>query len=245
MKIRLRALPILAILTTLSACKTDPLALSDRNAEKVIERTFSESSVAIPLGRLTSVGDLIGSRQPDRTKGEVSQDEFRDLRVWEQIGVIKVSEIQALSKGFSGWNDFFALSQRGVQTRFIAAEGPKASRVRCSDDQRKKYSKDWGQISLLCVPTGRITVERIGQNEVHSIGTDHYRAIMGTYIATPSPIMSEFHEKSGQKTIREGKFVVALKHDPFSGEWNFVTADFTYRDSEFQTNAVKTLLGQN
>lgn len=240
----LKALPIVVILTAFSACKTDPLALSDSSAKQIIERTWRDGVLIIPFGRLTSVGNLIDSRQPDRSKGEISQAEFQTLRIWEQIGLIKISDVHDLSKGFSGWSDLFALSQNGVQTRFVVTEGPKASQVRCSDDQRKKYGKAWGQVGVLCVPDGEATVEKIVQNELHSIGADHYRAIKGTHKWTPSRTMSEYSERTRQTSKRERKFMVALKHDPFSEEWKFVAVDIADRDSEFRTSAVTSLLGR-
>jgi hypothetical protein len=228
----------------LSACKPDPLALSDSTAGKLIERTWNGGVLIVPVGRLTSVGNIINSRQPDRTKGEVSQSEFQSLRVWQQLGFIKISEVHDLSKGFSGWNDFFALTQNGVQTRFVVAEGSKASQIPCSDDQRMKFGRAWGQTRLLCVPDGEARVEKIVQNEVHLIGADHYRAIMGMHTWTPSPIMSEYLARTGQASKRERKFMVALKHDPFSGDWNLVAVDLADRDSEFPTNSVTSLLGR-
>jgi hypothetical protein len=244
MQSHLKALPVVVMLMACSACKPDPLALSDSAAKKLIERTWNGGVLVIPVGRLTSVGNLINSRQPDRSKGEVSQAELQSLRVWEQLGFLKISEVHDLSKGFSGWNDFFALSQNGVQTRFVAAEGPKAPQIPCSDDQRLKYGTTWGQTRLLCVPDGEARVERIVQNELHPIGADHYRAIMGTHTWTPSQIMSEYLAKTGQTSKPERKFMVALKHDPFSGDWKPVAVDIADRDAEFQSNGVTSLLGR-
>ena len=62
----LKALLLAVILLALSACKPDR------------ERTWSGRVVIVPLGRLTSVGNLINNREPDRSlKGRSHRQSFK------------------------------------------------------------------------------------------------------------------------------------------------------------------------
>jgi hypothetical protein len=226
----------------LSSCRTDPWALSNSQAKKRIEQIWREGVIVIPVGRLSAVREAMGGRPPDRSKGEVSLTEFQNLRIWEQIGVVKIAEVHDLSKGFNGWNDWFALTQSGTQVRFVSSEGPRAAELHCTESQRTRIGRGWGQTSVLCIPDGAASVDRIVQNDLHPIGADHYRAIIGTHTWTPSPMMAEYFKKTGQEPKRERKFMAALKFDPFASVWDLVTADIASRDSEFQTHTVTNLL---
>src|ERR1700736_6305040 len=98
MSSRTRILCIILAAIVLAACRTDPWALSDGQARKRIEEIWREGIIVIPIGRLSAVREVMGGRPPDRSKGEVFLTEFQNFRNWEQIGVLKVTEVHDLSK---------------------------------------------------------------------------------------------------------------------------------------------------
>lgn len=226
----------------LAACGTDPLALSDSEAKKRIAQIFGGSMEFVPLGHLSAVRDAIGGRQLDRGKGEISLAEFKNLRTWEQVGIVKIADVQDLSNGFTGWNNWFALTQSGTQIRFLASEGPKAGEFHCTDSVRTWVRKYWGETTVLCVPQGEKTMGKIVQNERHDVGADHYRVVTGTYVYNASPIYSEYLKTAGKRKTMDVRFIVALKYDPFSSIWNMATVDTAEGDAEFRTQNVRSLL---
>lgn len=195
----------------------------------------------LPLGRLTAVREG-GDRSPRPSEGEVSLNAFNDLKAWSSLGVLKISEVHNLSRGFSGWGDFWALSQNSVQARFVSSEGPKAAAFRCTDRERKLIGNKWGQFNYLCIPGGTGRIERTVHNELISIRADYYWVVRGTHTWTLPPIQVEYLTLMRQQQTPIRKFRTVLKFDPFDSVWILVAFDIANRYMEFSIDHVGTFL---
>jgi hypothetical protein len=193
----------------------------------------------LPLGRLTAIR---GERSPRQSEGEVSLSTFNDLKVWSALGVLKISEVRELSREFTGWGDFWQLSQNAVQARFASSEGPKAGAFRCTERERRLVGNRWGQLNYLCVPGGTGKIERIVQNELLSIRADYYRVVRGTHTWTLPPIRVEYLDFIREEQTPARKFRAVLRFDPFDSVWVVFAFDIAGRYQEFSTDHVGTYL---
>ena len=235
---------LFALLLASYGCGQEQYALSDSQAKDLFEKIWATQFQVLPLGQLSAIGGPAASlRQPNRQQGEVSQEDLSRIRVLDQMGVVKLTVLQDLSKGFTNWNDWMALTQSGIQIRFAVAPTAQAKALQCSAGQRALVAKIYGNREGLCVLPGVATVERIVSNEARVIGADHYRVVMGNHTWESTPIVAEVERREGKQQSRERKFMVALKYDPFSSEWKTVAIDLADHDKEFSTHSVSTLLG--
>jgi hypothetical protein len=229
----------------LCGCGKDPLALSDREATRIIEPELMLVFTPVPLGHLAVVGD---GRVPNLPKGEITEHLFSTLAVWDRLGLIKITEKRDLTGRFSGWDNWFALSQRGVVRTLNSVEGPKGRGLRCSGDIQMKVGKSYyGELPCLCVPTGTPTVERIIRNDLRSVGVEYYRIVIGEYSESLSTFTKEFQIAFTKGEWRAGRnrFIAVLKHDPFSGKWKLVESRKGRPNQEIDSSFVRDILKAN
>jgi hypothetical protein len=243
----LRLSTTVIILFACCCCGQTSQTLSDGEAKIRIEKYWEAGDLLMfPLGQLTVIGGLGVS--PDRkiaeSKRELDRGGFVSMQIFEQMGIVAISQQEDLTKRFTTWENWLSMTQNGVQARIIAKPGPQAGACHCDEQQQAAAMKVYGDTNVLCISKGHATIEKIVQNEARTVGVDHYRAVLGTHVWTASPIMQEFYRRAGQPQKAERKFMAALKYDPFDSEWHVVAQDIADRDATFLTRNVNDLLAQ-
>jgi hypothetical protein len=229
------------------------LALSDREAAQQIQEYWHrnpwfKTALLIPLGRVTVLRDegMFNLQKADHSKREITLSELKELKDWEDVGVLKVTVNEDLSKSFTNWNDWLALTQKGVQLRVVISEGTRGHELGCTPSQQAYASRSYGNSAGVCVPLGAYTgVKSIVKNELHSVGIDHYRVILGTstWKRTSLSIKKDYPRAPKTENFDTNcKFIVALKHDPFTGKWNAVAQDVGDEGVDFYTHNVNKLI---
>ena len=91
-----------------------------------------------------------------------------------------------------------------------------------------------------CVPTGKNVVDKIVENGLYVVGTEHFRAVKGLYTWTAAPLAADLMrvDRNGQRP-----FVSALQYNPFNKGWDLKATDFGTPDGNIETHRVNDLLG--
>ena len=157
-----------------------------------------------------------------------SEDDFGLHRVLAEAGIFEIQDRQSVL---------------GDNWREVTIElSPKAQQL----------VKEWGtpeRENTFCLKRGTLRVTNIGRNELYQKGLDNYRVLMGLgewefteetkFVESAArDAMADAGVPPPEADLRFQKFIVLLKHDPFRGEWRFVTGDMVQVDEEFQGNRV-------
>jgi len=230
----LKMLLVLAVCLTFSAYASDELTQADASA--IISNVLNKDCKPVSIGNALISPDqdprLPRGADPDDYPGwwmfSDPEDEFGLHRILEKAGIFEIEE-RPSSLG-ENW--------REVTVRL----SPKG----------KDLVEQWGlprRENVFCIKRGNLKITNIGRNELHQKGLDNYRVLMGTgdweFTEEMEFVTNEVRlalMKAGmtvpETDLRSSKFIVLLKHDPFRGEWRFVTADMAQVDEEFQSNRV-------
>ena len=203
-----------------------PEHLSDSDARAVIERVWNAADVGLVLGDIMFV-----SGNADTSKGRDSITEWPLYEAFARNGVLSVRNVRDLTGQFTGWNDFFALTQSGVR---------KTATIAATDQGKARGTlKHVGAFDELWIKVASTTVESIAANDEDIVGTDKYRVIVGTHTySVPDEMSAAFEAARGWDHVKERRFKVLLKFDPIDKDWKFVAADIGKRSDDFRTNQV-------
>lgn len=220
--------------------------ISNEEAAKIVRRDIETMNImADPIGKLSVIRQSPVKPKADYSQGEINPSDFKELQLLAKLGVVKISQSQDLSKEFTNWNDWFAMTQQGVAVRIAVTRTPAIKDYpQCSSSQRTWVEKNFnlGKQDFVCFPVGELTVDKIVSNEIRTVGADHYAIVMGTYSQELTPAMKSFFALAGQTPASQKKFVTALKFDPFTDGWVIKALDQADRQQEFKTENVNRLL---
>jgi hypothetical protein len=171
------------------------------------------------------------AENPEMAKGRESVSEWPLYEAFAKRGIITLSDERDLTRNFGGWDDFFALSQSGVR---------RTATVRLSERGKAAGTvKRDGAFDVLWLKVATTKVETIIANGQESVGGDQYRVIMGTLTYDIPPDLAQVWEASrGWNHVRDRRFKVLLKYDPFDKQWKMVAVDTSKRTEDFATNNV-------
>lgn len=217
---------------SLAACSSDgPDSLRDSSAAAVLQEAWKEDVWLFNLGPIQfRRGDSSGP-------GYTMYSRYPWYRVMAEKGLIKLETERDLSGGFSGWNDFFALTQAGVQrtaTVVLTSEGAKIGSLQNAGTGSE----------FVTFVVGGYQIEGVVSNEALDINGDKYRVIQGTHAFDPKPDFIGVMEDLGQDTSRDRRFRALLKYDVFGSKWKLQIADVGRRDVDFQSQLVPSTLAQ-
>lgn len=208
-----------------TAPRADPLGNGE--ARTVIETAWNKAGVELMLGEVKFVAENL-----DQGKGREGIEMWPLYQAFAKSGVIAISNEKDLTKNFGGWNDWFSLTQSGVRrtaTIRLGERGKAGGTV-----------KRIGDFDLLLMKVATTKVESIVANDEVLVGTDQYRVVLGTFTSDVRAEMSAAFERyrDRNKFLREGRFKILLKYDPFDKQWRMVTQDFGKRTEDFRSNTV-------
>lgn len=221
---------------TLSACSGGPDAGTISQMKTAIESEWNRTNLGLVIGdvRFVQVGGL-GGGTPEPSKGEDALSELPLYRAFAAEGLITITDERDLTNGFSGWSDWFQLTQSGVRrTAKIALTGK---------GMQSGEVKKAGNVDELWLRVGTAKIEDIVANDSLTIGTDHYRVVQGTHtFEIPQNLAAAYAEARGDRLGRERRFKALLKYDPFEKKWLYLEADQGPRTGAFTTERVDQAL---
>jgi hypothetical protein len=96
----------------LAACTTSPYALSDRAAKEIFVHIMSDPArtTLLPLGNLSVISSMHEHFEGVTGSDKISQAAFAYYQNLKRDDLITITNYRDLTRGFQGWNAFFALS---------------------------------------------------------------------------------------------------------------------------------------
>jgi hypothetical protein len=223
----------------LAACATSPYALSDRAAKDIFVHIMNDPARAtlLPLGNLSVVSSMHERFEGVKGNDKISQEAFAYYQNLKREDLITITNYRDLTKGFQGWNSFFALSQQGIAQQFSAEPTAKANSLVCPDATLKAFAIT----KALCLSDGQLQTATVTQNQLLTSGSDYYRVVRGFHEWSWNPVFVKIMEKRKGEFGRERKFAMLLKFDPFKKNWSSVAMDVGNRDVDLLTNGVEKM----
>ena len=208
---------------------------------QVIEALWNGNFYGIILG-----GVKFKSDSPFESHGTANAskgiENYQELPIYEAFareGIISMTQ-RDLSKDFTGFGDFFELSQNGIR---------KTAQVTLTEKGRASGAiQKFGETSVLTLKPVTYKVSRIVADE--SVNTVAYklRIVQGVQEIQIPEFLREAWAKVYGYSAGERKFKVLLKFDPFDEKWKvFVDGseavqDFAAVNAEFNTHNVDQVL---
>lgn len=226
---------VAAILLLAAASPTAAADLTERIAIEAIEKLWRDSFVTV------LVGDVSVTRTTPRGDRELGADIFKS--VYKQLadaGYLTIEEDPASASYNAGesfsWGQFLNSTVGGVQARVRITPTARAL------DGDLEGAPD-GQIWW---PLGTQRVTKVVSIETLRRGVDDYGIVRVLYDAQFTDFFrSGYYPTCGDRTGGEKqKAIVLLKHDPFAGEWKWVTEDDAAAAEEFCTKYVSAVVGE-
>ena len=220
-------------LLCLVACSSDgPSNLRDGTAKSVLQEAWKEEL------RVFKLGSIQFRRGNSSGPGYDMLSSYPRYRALANKGLLKLENDRDLSGNFTGWNDFFALTQSGVQrtsTVVLTPEGAKIGTVHQVANTEGKF------VTFIF---GGYRIEKIVSNEAVDMNGDKYRVVLGTHVFEVRPEFLDVMTQAGEPTFRDRRFRALLKYDAFDSKWKLQISDVGPRDVDFQSQNVPTRLAQ-
>ncbi|MGK2962003.1 MAG: ankyrin repeat domain-containing protein [Gemmatimonadaceae bacterium] len=171
------------------------------------------------------------ARAPEVASREDALSEFPLYRALAAEGYLTISDERSLTGAFTGWGDFYQLTQRGVQ---------RTASISVTEKGRENGElRSVGQIEVAFFSIGSAQIEEIVANDTLTIGADRYRVVLGTHTFEPVPWLREALREARNDTLpRERRFKALLKYDAFSKTWGYLVSDIGSRAVGFATSEV-------
>lgn len=220
-------------------CSNGP-ALPDGQAKELMQSFLNRlSRMELWLGNISFVRE--GTIDPQ--KGREPLSKYALYRAYAELGLLFLDSDQDLSSGFTGWNDFFALSQSGVQRRANvllpdgAGEGGQSGTV--LNDAGQPVSKHVGEYNRIQFVVTTQTVDAIVSNDRLRTATDEYRQIVGTHsLKIDERIEAAWRAMANDRYGEKRRFRALLKFDPITKVWKVERFDEGDRDRDFGMSSV-------
>ena len=229
-----RTLLLLAIASTvtLGACAGGASSgLRDSAASEILHEAWGQPTVQLNLGE-------VQFRRGDEYSGT-----FAPMTVYPMyqaaatMKLIRLEQERDLSASFTGWNDWFALTQAGVQrvaTVTLLPGGEKVATVHPIKGSSRQF---------VTFVVGTYDIERVISIEPLEINGERYSQVIGTHILALEPEWRGVWAKSGNADYRERRFRALLKHDPIESKWRLQASDIGPRETDFPTAMVPRAIG--
>lgn len=200
-----------------------------------IESAWNATNLGFVTGEVRFIDVGMAGRRPDASKGEDALSELPLYRAFAAKGLLKITAERDLTSRFSGWNDWFELTQSGVR---------RTARITLTEKGRQTGEvRKVGDVEELFLRLGEAKIEDIVANDALVLGADRYRVVLGTHtFDIPEDVAAAYVQARNDRLGRERRFKALLKYDPFEKEWKFLGADLGPRTGVFETDHVDTAL---
>ena len=215
-------LPIFFGLCSFAEAQTGPPPLTNAGALAALNKAMPVEEYQVVTGKAVEfVRPALG--RPLDTARQENEEEFARYEALAQADLITIQNARDLSQAFGGWEQSFALTQRGVR---------RLADVELTATGAAIVHPFFGAFVFTI---GRNRFQKVVSNEPFSALGDAYRVIQGTLAFIPEPQFKNVWQT-------EQKFRTLLKYDPFTSEWVFDYSFFGYDtasiDSPFPTDSV-------
>jgi len=220
---------VVALIAT--ACADGPTRLRDGTARAQLQKLIGTELEAIVF-----LGEVRFYRE-----GMPNMSMYKLTAALAKKGLVRLDNDRDLSGKFTGWDDFLALTQTGVQrvaSVALTPEGAKLGTLERVEGADKTISE------YVTFALGRATVESVVSNESVEVADVKYRVIMGTYSYELLPDFREWYTQSDVPDFRDSRIRALLKWDPFKSEWEYQTSDSGPRDGDFTSETVPRTLAK-
>lgn len=227
---RVRPAPLVCAVLALFGCADDPTRLDESEARTLLETSWNEERFTLLLGKVQFV-DGAGSLEGRR----VSLASLPTYRAFARSGLVQMINERDLTDNFTGWNDWFQLTQNGV--RHVAT-------IRATDEASAAgdISGDAGAENL-AIRLGTSTIEKIVSNDsIAAPAPEKLRLVQGLHVFEGDARFKEAWERSGQLAGRDRRFRSVLRYDPFESRWQVLATDVGERMGAFATQTVPELM---
>lgn len=155
------------------------------------------------------------------------------------MGLIRLEDERDLASGFTGWGDFLALSQNGVQrvaTVTLTPQGERTGTVRNVQNSDRRFVVFVG---------GNYTVDDVVSNDEISANADKYRVILATCRLQVKLGWDDVWAKRGRPAYQDRRTRILLKYDAFQQSWQPTGIfDIGPRDAAFESEDVPAALAR-
>ena len=192
----------------------------------LINDQLNKSQLVLPVGHVEFISDQAvrnSGTNVDTAKGQALFSQFERYGVREREQVVGIVNIQdTTASGNFSWNNFFDVSQRGVQRKAdVASFASVDSRARCSEETIKSV----GRSELICISQGSGRVEEIVKSEIFDVGTNQFWFLAGTHRWQWSELEKKIREASKQSIDENRKFMAIAAYDAFAKKWSIKMID--------------------
>lgn len=191
------------------------------------------SPLTLATGELRFIGGALSNHVPDEKKGEVPLDVLPLYKAAESQGLIRIVDERDLTGEFTGWSDFYQLSQIGVQ---------KTARMELTPRGREHPVEVRAGREYLRISVWRAAVTEIVANDSMRIGADRYQLVLGYSTAEIDPNYRDALRAVGDTFGRDRRFRALLRYDAFAKRWSYLVADLASRSAGFPTAYVDQVL---
>ncbi|HVL69458.1 MAG TPA: peptidylprolyl isomerase [Vicinamibacterales bacterium] len=149
-------------------------------------------------------------------------------------GLLALFDERDLSGSFTGWGDFLALTQAGVQRTATVGLTPKGQAL---GSVHKVSGCD-----LVTFVIGGHRISAIVSNEPLEVNGERFRIVQGTHVFDIKPEFRDVLAAAGEPTFSDRRFRALLKFDAFDSRWKLQVADVGPREIDFQSQQVPAAL---
>lgn len=220
---------LLSAVLSLSACASDSATnLRNSTAATVVQEYLNAYDLL-----LVKLGQVEFRRGNESGPGFDRLDTYPMYKAVEKMGLVKIENDRDLTGQFSGWNDFMALTQKGVQrlaTISLTTEGQRTGNVRDH---------------FVTFVGGSYVVENIVSNEAVESTGEKYRVVSATYRLDLKPEWREAWVAEGHGDYPDRRIRILLQYDQFAAKWGPTTIfDRGPRELGFSSEAVPRALAR-
>lgn len=213
------------------ACSRDPARLTDGAAADVFLSEYGKEHI-----QQITLGPLAFRTQDSESPADTSISVYPLYQSFAKAGLIALENERDLSTGFSGWSDFLAQAQQGVQRVANVKLTEAGAKLGKLQDVRI------GDNSFVNFVVGEYEVEKIITNELIDINGEKYRVILGTHVFNVNPALSDAVAQTRIPTDRDRRFRALLKYDAVTSKWKMEGADSSRRDTDFSSKIVPAMV---
>lgn len=211
------------------ACSEGPARLHEKTVRAQLQKMVSmEGRAGFQLGVVRF------RRQPNMTM-------YKLTAALAKNGLLSLENDQDLSAKFTGWDDFLALTQSGVErvaTVALTPAGAKLGTLQPIENPDKSVTE------YVNFEFGKATIEKVVSNEAFDIVGEKYRLVMATYSFELAAPLRDSWIQSGAPSDRDNRIRALLKWDAFDSEWKAQAADLGPRNGDFSSETVPTTLAK-
>lgn len=204
--------------------------LRDATVAEILQQAWGQPSLLLNLGEV----QFRRGNAYSATFAPVS--EYPMYQAVAAMGLVRLERERDLTASFTGWDDWSALTQTGVQRVASVAllpEGEKLATIHPVKDSDRRF---------VTFVVGAYAIERVVSIEPLEINSERYSQVLGTHTFDLKSEWREAWVKGGNPDYRERRFRALLKFDPIESKWRLQATDIGPKEADFPTATVPSAI---